>query len=87
MPYSKESALARRTAFWDNSTYRIHQFINDVEVELASKWLQPEDEAAMQLVISLLHDIELAATIRYRYVLSQRIDFANSRKKQEASHD
>ena len=84
MSYSKEGALARRTAFWDNSTYRIHQFIQDVEIELASKWLQPEDAAAMEQVISLLQDVELAATVRYRDVLSQRIDFALNRKKQEA---
>ena len=84
MSYSKEGALARRTAFWDNSTYRIHQFIQDVEVELACKWLQPEDEAAMEQIISLLQDVELAATVRYRDVLSQRIDAAMHRKKQEA---
>ena len=85
MSYSKESALARRTALWDNSTYHIHQFIQNivVEIELARKWLQPEDKAAMEQITSLLQDIELVATARYRNVLSQRINTALSRKKQE----
>jgi hypothetical protein len=74
MPYTEGGALKRRLAFWDNTLWKLHQLISDIEVETASNWPKERDAAVMKQVLSTLNLADYEMLRRYREVLGDKLE-------------
>lgn len=76
---SNSERIYKRTAFYDNTLFYLQKATSDIKTELASRWCTEKDTDVMNTILEYLRLSEIALSMRYQEVLSERIeDLRNS---------